>query len=246
MSASPQDRELIVDGIIFLSKREKNVVGSAKRITITKDGTTIIKGAGKKADVDQRANQIKAQIENSTSDYDREKLQERLAKLTGGVAVISVGGNTEVEMKERKDRVDDALNATRAAAKEGYVPGGGVSYLRAQEAVSAARSKARGDEKFGFDILSSALESPSRCIADNTGIDGDVVVEKVKEGTGAFGFNAGTGTYEDLVKAGIIDPALVVCTALRNAASVAGLMLTTDVALTELADDSEPINGAIS
>jgi chaperonin GroEL len=247
------DIATLTGGIFFAEDLGRNLedvttgeLGCAKRITITKDGTTIIKGAGKKADVDQRANQIKTQIENSTSDYDREKLQERLAKLTGGVAVISVGGNTEVEMKERKDRVDDALNATRAAAKEGYVPGGGVSYLRAQEAVSAARSKARGDEKFGFDILSSALEAPSCCIADNTGIDGDVVVEKVKDGTGTFGFNAGTGTYEDLVKAGIIDPALVVCTALRNAASVAGLMLTTDVALTELADDSEPIDGAIS
>ncbi len=221
-------------------------LGRAKRITVTKDGTTIIKGAGKKADVEQRANQIRTQIERSTSDYDREKLQERLAKLTGGVAVISVGGNTEVEMKERKDRVDDALNATRAAAKEGYVPGGGVSFLRAQEAVAKARSKAKGDEKYGFDIVAGALDAPAKCIADNTGADGDVIVEKVKEGSGTFGFNAGSGSYEDMVKAGIIDPSLVVCTALRNAASVAGLMLTTDVALTELADDTDPIEGAVS
>ncbi len=225
---------------------QANELGKAKRIVINKDSTTIIKGSGRKADVDMRVNQIRTQIENSTSDYDREKLQERLAKLTGGVAVVAVGGSTEVEMKERKDRVDDALNATRSAAKEGYVPGGGVAYLRAQEAVTAGRSKAKGDEKFGFDILSSALEAPCRCIAHNTGIDGDVVVEKVKEGTGGFGFNAGTGEYGDLVKAGIIDPALVVRTALRNASSVAGLMLTTDVALTDLSDDTDPVEGAIA
>lgn len=220
-------------------------LGKAKRIIINKDSTTIIKGSGKKADVEMRVNQIRNQIEASTSDYDREKLQERLAKLTGGVAVISVGGSTEVEMKERKDRVDDALNATRSAAKEGYVPGGGVAYLRAQEAVIKGRSKAKGDEKYGFDILSRSLEAPCVCIARNTGVDGDVVVEKVKDGKGGFGFNAGTGQYEDLVKAGIIDPTLVVCTALRNAASVAGLMLTTDVALTSLDDDVDPVEGAV-
>ncbi|MDP6890049.1 MAG: TCP-1/cpn60 chaperonin family protein, partial [Phycisphaerales bacterium] len=200
----------------------------------------------KKSDIERRVKQIRTQIESSTSDYDREKLRERLAKLTGGVAVISVGGSTEVEMKERKDRVDDALNATRSAAKEGYVPGGGVAYLRAREAVLTARSKARGDEKYGFDILARALEAPSACIAENTGVDGDVVVEKIKEGKTGFGFNAGTGDYEDLVKAGIIDPALVVCIALRNAASVAGLMLTTDVALTSLDDDVEPVEGAVT
>ncbi|MDP6157278.1 MAG: chaperonin GroEL [Phycisphaerales bacterium] len=221
-------------------------LGTAKRIIVNKDSTTIIKGGGKKSDTERRVKQIRTQIEASTSDYDREKLRERLAKLTGGVAVISVGGTTEVEMKERKDRVDDALNATRSAAKEGYVPGGGVAYLRAQEAVLAARSKARGDEKYGFDILARALEAPSACIAENTGVDGDVVVEKVKEGEAGFGFNAGTGDYEDLVKAGIIDPALVVCIALRNAASVAGLMLTTDVALTSLDDDVEPVEGAVT
>ncbi|MCH2139492.1 MAG: chaperonin GroEL [Phycisphaerales bacterium] len=224
---------------------EVGELGKAKRIIVNKDNTTIIKGAGKKADVDLRANQTRTQIDNSTSDYDREKLKERLAKLTGGVAVVSVGGSTEVEMKERKDRVDDALAATRSAAKEGYVSGGGVAYLRAQTAVEAGRSKAKGDTKYGFDILARALEAPCRCIANNTGIDGDVVVEKVKESKGGFGYNAGTGVYEDLVKAGIIDPALVVRTALRNAASVAGLMLTTDVALTELADDAEPAEGAI-
>ena len=220
-------------------------LGKVKRVVITKDNTTMIKGGGKKSDVTTRANQIKTQIENSTSDYDKEKLQERLAKLTGGVAVVSVGGATEVEMKERKDRVDDALNATRSAAKEGYVPGGGVAFLRAIEAVAAGRSKAKGDEKFGFDILTHALEAPCRCIANNTGIDGDVVVEKVKDGANGFGYNAGTAEYGDLVKAGIIDPAFVVCTALRNAASVAGLMLTTNVALTDLADDADPVQGAI-
>jgi chaperonin GroEL len=220
-------------------------LGSAKRIIINKDSTTIIKGGGKKSDVETRVRQIRVQIEASTSDYDREKLQERLAKLTGGVAVISVGGSTEVEMKERKDRVDDALNATRSAAKEGYVPGGGVAYLRAAKAIATARAKAKGDEKYGFDILGRAIESPCACIAKNTGVDGDVVVEKVKEGKDGFGFNAGTGVYEDLVKAGIIDPALVICTALRNAASVAGLMLTTDVALTSLDDDVDPVEGAV-
>ena len=220
-------------------------LGKVKRIVVTKDATTMIKGAGKKADVELRANQIRTQIESSTSDYDREKLQERLAKLTGGVAVLSVGGATELEMKERKDRVDDALNATRSAAKEGYVPGGGVAYLRAMDAINAGRSKAKGDEKYGFDIVMAAIESPCRCIADNTGTDGDVVVEKVKDGKDGFGYNAGTGEYGDLVKAGIIDPAFVVRTALRNAASVAGLILTTDVALTDLAEDAEPVEGAI-
>ncbi len=222
-----------------------NELGRASRIVVTKDNTTMIKGAGKKSDVDQRATQIRTQIEQSTSDYDREKLQERLAKLTGGVAVVSVGGATEAEMKERKDRVEDALSATRAAAAEGWVAGGGVAYLRAADAIQAARSKARGDERYGFDVLAAALEAPCRCIAGNTGVDGEVVVEKVREGKDGFGFNAGSGEYEDLAKAGIIDPALVVRTALRNAASVAGLMLTTDVALTTLEDEADPVEGAV-
>ncbi|MBL9141695.1 MAG: chaperonin GroEL, partial [Phycisphaerae bacterium] len=200
-----------------------------------------------KKDIEARAAQIRVQLDRSTSDYDREKLMERISKLTGGVAIVNVGGATEIEMKERKDRVDDALHATRAAAKEGYVPGGGVSFLRAIEAVNAARSKAKGDERFGFDILAEALRSPTRQIAVNSGVDGDVVVEKVLAGkSAATGYNASTGVYEDLVKAGIIDPALVSKTALTNAASVAGLMLTTDVLLTELKEDAEPAAGSVN
>ncbi len=224
---------------------EMNELGSAKRIVVTKDGTTIVRGGGKKSDITARVNQINAQIERSTSDYDKEKLQERLAKLTGGVAVIQVGGTSEVEMKERKDRVDDALAATRAAAREGYVAGGGVAYLRAIDAIEKSRKSARGDAKFGFDILASALEAPASLIASNSGADGDVVVEKVKEGAAGYGYNATTAVYEDLIKAGIIDPALVVSTAIQNASSVAGLLLTTNVAITDLKDDEDPIDQAV-
>jgi len=215
-------------------------LGSAKKVVITKDDTTIIQGAGKKKDIESRVSQIQAQYDKSTSDYDREKLMERKAKLVGGVAIISVGAATETAMKERKDRVDDALHATRAAAKDGYVPGGGVAFIRAIEAVDGAKRKAKGDEKIGFDIIAAALEAPCRQIAQNAGVDGDLVVENVKEGKGGFGYNASTDRYEDLVKSGIIDPALVAKTALMNAASVAGLMLTTDVVITELKDDQKP------
>jgi chaperonin GroEL len=227
---------------------ELSELGRAKRIVITKDETTIIEGAGKPKDIEARAGQIKSQIERSTSDYDKEKLQERLAKLTGGVAIISVGAATEIAMKERKSRVEDALHATRAAAKEGYVPGGGVACLRAIQAVLDAQKKARNhDEKIGFDIVAKSLEAPARQIAVNAGFDGDLVVENVKDGKGAgYGFNASTGEYEDLVKTGIIDPALVVTTALQNAASVAGLMLTTDVVITELKEDNKPVEEAVS
>ena len=225
---------------------ELTEMGTARKIIVTKDDTTIIEGAGKKKDIQSRVSQIRAQYERSTSDYDREKLQERLAKLTGGVAILSVGGSTELEMKERKDRVDDALSATRAAAKEGYVPGGGVAFLRAIDAVQEARRKGKGDEKFGYDIVAEALEAPASKIAANAGVDGDLVVSKVREAKGAKGFDATTGQYVDLVKAGIIDPALVATTALSNAASVSGLMLTTDVVLTDLKDDEKPAQGAIS
>jgi len=225
---------------------ELNELGTAEKISVNKDETTIIKGAGKKKDIEARAAQIQAQIERSTSDYDKEKLQERLAKLTGGVAIVNVGAPTEIAMKERKDLVDDALHATRAAAKEGYVPGGGVALVRAIDKVVEARKKARGDEKIGFDIVARAMESCAAQIAANAGFDGDVVVEKIKDGKGGFGFNAATGEYEDLVKAGIIDPALVVRTALQNAASVAALMLTTDVIVTELKDDADPVEEAIA
>jgi len=228
---------------------ELNELGRAKKIVITKDTTTIIEGAGKKSEIQARAGQIKAQHDKSTSDYDREKLQERLAKLTGGVAIIRVGGASEIAMKATKDLVDDALHATRAAAKEGYVPGGGVALLRSQEAILTAQKKAKGDEKIGFDIVSRAVEACACQIAENAGYDGDLVVENIKEGGkggAGYGFNAATGEYIDLIKAGIIDPALVAKTALINAASVAGLMLTTDVLITELKDDTAPVEGAVS
>ncbi len=224
-------------------------LGRAKKIIVNKDASTIINGAGKRKEIDARANQIRAQHDRSTSDYDKEKLQERLAKLTGGVAIVNVGAATETEMKERKDRVEDALHATRAAAKEGFVPGGGVAFIRAIPAVLAAKKKAKGDEEIGYGIVARALESPCWQIAENTGVDGDLVVEKVKEAKGAggaMGFNATSGEYEDLVAAGIIDPALVARAALQNAASVAGLMLTTDVVITELKDDQDPVEDAVS
>ncbi len=222
-------------------------LGRAKKVIITKDDCTIIEGAGKKADIQARAAQIKSQHDKSTSDYDREKLMERHAKLTGGVAIINVGGATEVAMKEAKDRVDDALHATRAAAKEGYVPGGGVALLRTQSAILAAKKKAKGDEQFGYDIVAKAVEACLKQIAENAGVDGDLVIDKVKAGKGVgFGYNASTDSYEDLVKAGIIDPALVAKTALVNAASVAGLMLTTNCLISELKEDTNAVAGAVA
>lgn len=228
-----------------LSDVELAELGTAKKIIVTKDDCVIVQGGGKKKDIDARAAQIQTMHDKSTSDYDREKFMERLAKLTGGVAVLSVGATTETAMKEKKDRVDDAIHATRAAAKEGYVAGGGVAFIRAIDAVEAARKGAKGDEKFGFDIVVEAMSKPCWQIAANSGTDGDLVVERVREGKGGFGFNASTGAYEDLIKAGIIDPALVVKTALLNAASVAGLMLTTDVLITELKDDTDPVAGSV-
>jgi len=221
-------------------------LGRAKKIVIDKDNTTIIEGAGKKADINARVEQIQSQHDRSTSDYDKEKLRERIAKLSGGVAIINVGGATETEMKERKDRVDDAVKSTRAAALEGYVPGGGVALLRAQKAIEKARAQAKGDEQLGFDIVGLAVESCCFQIAQNAGYDGDLVVEKVKDLPANQGFNAATGEYEDLVKAGIIDPAKVAKSALSNAASVAGLMLTTEVLVTDLKEEDEPVVGATS
>ena len=227
-----------------LDSIEVNELGRAKKIVITKDDTTIIEGAGKKSDIKARADQIMTLWDKSTSDYDKEKLMERHAKLTGGVAIIKVGGATETAMKQRKDLVQDALHATRAAAKDGYVPGGGVALIRAQDAIEDARRKAKGDEKFGFDIVHNAVESCAWQIAANAGYDGDIVVDEIKSGTGGFGFNADTGEYGDLTRQGIIDPALVAKSSLTNAASVAGLMLTTDVMITELKDDEEAAVGA--
>jgi chaperonin GroEL len=207
-------------------------LGRAKRVTVDKDNTTIVDGAGKKADIEARIKQIRAQVEETTSDYDREKLQERLAKLAGGVAVIQVGAATETEMKEKKARVEDALHATRAAVEEGIVPGGGVAYLRAVPALRKLQVP-EGDQRFGVRIVERALEGPARRIAENAGVDGAVVVQKILDGKGAFGFNAQTETYEDLEAAGVIDPTKVSRTALQNAASVASLLLTTEAMVAE-------------
>ncbi|MCC6998419.1 MAG: chaperonin GroEL [Deltaproteobacteria bacterium] len=206
-------------------------LGRAKRITVDKDNTTIVEGAGKKADIEGRVKAIRAQVEDTTSDYDREKLQERLAKLVGGVAVVKVGAATEVAMKEKKARVEDALHATRAAVEEGIVPGGGVALLRALPALE--KLKFEDDRQYGVNILRRALEEPLRQIAVNGGLEGSIVVDKVKNGKGSFGFNAASFEYEDLVKAGVIDPTKVVRSALQNAASVAGLMLTTEALVAE-------------
>ena len=208
-----------------------NDLGRAKRVKIDKDNTTIIDGAGKKADIEGRIKLIRNQIEDTTSDYDREKLQERLAKLVGGVAVVKVGAATETEMKERKARVEDALHATRAAVEEGIVPGGGVAYLRCLPALE--KLKVDGEQTFGVDIVKHALAEPLRKIASNAGLEGAVVVDKVRSGQGAFGLNAATETYEDLEKAGVIDPTKVARSALQNAASVASLLLTTEAMVAE-------------
>ncbi len=221
------------------------VMGRAKRVVITKDNTTIIEGAGKKKDIEARIAQIRMQIDKTTSDYDREKLQERLAKLTGGVAVVKVGGATEIEVKERKDLVDDAFHATKAAAEEGVVCGGGVAFLQTIKAVKDAAKKVEGEERFGYAIVARALEAPTRQIAENGGYDGGVVIDEILTRGKNTGFNAATGEYVDMFDAGIIDPAKVARVALQNAASVAGLMLTTDVLCTEYkADKHEKIDGA--
>jgi chaperonin GroEL len=202
-------------------------LGTAKKVVVTKDDTTIIEGAGKKADVQGRIAAIRAEIERTTSDYDREKLQERLAKLSGGVAQILVGAATEAEMKEKKARVEDALHATRAAVESGILPGGGVALLRAQTMLEKLDLKA--DERIGADIVRRALESPIRQIATNAGVDGSIVIQNLRDNkSSSWGYNARTDTYEDMIKAGIIDPAKVTCTALQNAASVSTLLLTTE------------------
>jgi chaperonin GroEL len=209
------------------------MLGRAKKVRIEKESTTIVSGAGKKADIEARIHQLQAQIEETTSDYDREKLQERLAKLAGGVAIIRVGGSTEVEVKERKDRVDDALHATRAAVEEGIVPGGGVPLARASLILSKLKAD-NDDQRFGIEIVRKAVQAPLRQIAENAGAEGSIVVQTVKEGKGDFGFNAETETYEDLITAGIIDPTKVTRVALQHAASIAGLMVTTVCVITEI------------
>jgi chaperonin GroEL len=215
-----------------------NDLGRAKRITVDKDNTTIIEGAGKKEDVEGRVKSIRREIEDTTSEYDRDKLQERLAKLVGGVAVIKVGAATEVEMKEKKARVEDAMHATRAAVEEGIVPGGGVALIRCVPVL--ATLKFEDDRRYGVNIIRRALEEPLRQIAQNCGVEGAIVVNKVREGKGAFGYNAASGEYEDLVKAGVIDPTKVVRVALQNAASVASLMLTTEALIAELPKGERP------
>ncbi|MCD6375722.1 MAG: chaperonin GroEL [Caldisericaceae bacterium] len=217
-------------------------LGRAKRITIDKDNTTIVEGAGSTEDIKGRVNQIKAQIETTTSDYDREKLQERLAKLAGGVAVLKIGAATEVEMKEKKARVEDALHATRAAVEEGIVPGGGVALLRAVKALDDL--KLEGDQQIGVDIVRRALEEPIRQIAENAGCEGSVVVNRVKESDGAFGFNAQSEKFEDLLKVGVIDPTKVTRSALENASSVAGLLLMTQAMITEKPEPEKPMTPA--
>ncbi|MEO1714368.1 MAG: chaperonin GroEL, partial [Bacteroidota bacterium] len=214
-------------------------LGSAEKVIIDKDNTTVVNGVGTKEDITARVNQIKAQIENTTSDYDREKLQERLAKLSGGVAILYIGAATEVEMKEKKDRVDDALHATRAAVQEGVVTGGGVALLRTLDALDSVQT-INEDELTGVNIIRTALESPLRTIVANAGGEGSVVVQKVKEGSGSYGYNARTDVYEDLLQAGVIDPTKVTRLALENAASIAALLLTTEAVVVDEPEEAAP------
>ncbi|GGA88028.1 chaperonin GroEL [Puia dinghuensis] len=234
-----QDIAILTKGIVIseeqgykLEGADLSYLGTAASITIDKDNTTIVGGKGKKDDINARVNQIKAQIETTTSDYDKEKLQERLAKLSGGVAVLYVGAATEVEMKEKKDRVDDALHATRAAVEEGIVPGGGIAYIRAIEAIEKLKG-ANEDETTGVAIVKRALEEPLRQIVANSGLEGSIIVQKVKEGQADYGFNARTEKYENLFKAGVIDPTKVSRIALENAASIAGMLLTTECVIAD-------------
>ncbi len=222
-----------------LENADLNMLGKAEKISIDKDNTTIVNGAGKKADIAGRVSQIKAQIETTTSDYDKEKLQERLAKLAGGVAVLYIGAATEVEMKEKKDRVDDALHATRAAVEEGIVPGGGVAYIRAQKALEKMEG-ANNDETTGMGIVRRAIEEPLRQIVANAGLEGSIVVQKVRDGKADYGFNARTEEYENLLAAGVIDPTKVTRVALENAASIASMLLTTECVISEEKEKEAP------
>jgi chaperonin GroEL len=214
-------------------------------VVCTRDTTTIVGGGGVKEDIDARMRQIRAAIEDATSDYDREKLQERLAKLSGGVAVIRVGAPSEAEMKSRKEALDDAISATKAAVDEGIVAGGGLALLRCTKAVDALVAKAEGDERTGLQILSRALSAPARQIAENSSVDSGVVVARMMEGTGAFGFDAARNTYVDLIEAGIVDPTKVVRIALENAVSVAGILLLTEATITEIEEESDKARDAM-
>jgi len=215
-------------------------LGQAKRVSVDKENTVIVEGAGKASDIQGRVKQIRRQIQETTSDYDREKLQERLAKLAGGVAVISVGAATEPEMKEKKARVEDALHATRAAVEEGIVPGGGVALLRAANAIEKAASLLEGDEQIGASIVRRSIESPLRKLCDNAGVEGSLVVQQVLKSKSSMGYNVATDTYEDLIKAGVVDPTKVTRTALQNAGSVSGLLLTTDCMITDIPEKEAP------
>jgi len=244
-----QDIAILTKGIVIseeqgfkLENADLTYLGRAERVTIDKDNTIIVGGKGKKDDINARIAQIKSQIESTTSDYDREKLQERLAKLSGGVAVLNVGAATEVEMKEKKDRVDDALHATRAAVEEGIVPGGGIAFIRAVDALDKKKG-ANEDETTGMAIVRRALESPLRTIVYNAGIEGSIVVQKVREGKGDFGYNARTDKYEKLLTAGVIDPTKVSRVALENAASIAGMLLTTECVVADKPKKEEPVHG---
>lgn len=241
-----QDIAILTGGTVIseeqgyrLEDADLSYLGQAEKISVDKDNTTIVSGKGEKAGIEARINQIKAQIETTTSDYDREKLQERLAKLAGGVAVIQVGAASEVEMKEKKDRFDDALHATRAAIEEGTIPGGGVAYIRAIEALDSVKAD-NEDEEIGVNIIRRALEEPLRQIVANAGLEGSIIVQKVKEGKDDFGFNARTEKYENLYQAGVIDPTKVARVALENAASIAGMLLTTECVLAEIKEEKEP------
>jgi chaperonin GroEL len=223
-----------------LEGAQLDMLGTAEKITIDKENTTIVNGAGEKSNIDARVSQIKKQIENTTSDYDREKLQERLAKLAGGVAVLYVGAASEVEMKEKKDRVEDALSATRAAVEEGIIPGGGVAYIRAITALEKLEGE-NEDETTGIQIVKRALEEPLRQIVENAGIEGSVVVQRINEGKDDFGYNARTEKYENLFESGVIDPTKVARIALENAASIAGMFLTTECVLAEIPEPEPPM-----
>jgi chaperonin GroEL len=238
-----EDIAILTEGIVIseeqgykLDAADLTYLGKAEKITIDKDNTTIVNGAGQKENITARVNQIKTQIETTTSDYDKEKLQERLAKLAGGVAVLYVGAATEVEMKEKKDRVDDALNATRAAVEEGIVPGGGVAYIRCVPSLDKMKGE-NEDETTGIAIVKRALEEPLRQIVANAGMEGSIVVQKVKEGKDDFGYNARTDNYENLLAAGVIDPTKVTRVALENAASIASMLLTTECVLSDIKED---------
>ena len=242
-----QDIAILTGGTVISEERGFTLenatvamLGQAEKIVIDKENTTIVNGAGKKDQIDDRANQIRKQISTTTSDYDREKLQERLGKLAGGVAVLYVGAATEVEMKEKKDRVEDALNATRAAVEEGIIPGGGVAFIRATSALKGLKGD-NDDETTGINIIARAIEEPIRMICENAGKEGSVIVQKVKEGKGDYGYNAHTDTFENFFKTGVIDPTKVMRVALENAASVAGMLLTTECALADIKEEMPPM-----